>query len=78
MIRTIEKCVCDFCGRESDDRLNLKRIAIYDSSITREPKANVDICLTCFEKMVKSMQPDIKERVVFEFDELRIRENKND
>ena len=51
-----EICVCDFCGKESDDRLTLKRIKIYDSSVCSGAKAELDVCNDCLSKIIKPLE----------------------
>lgn len=77
MIRHITTATCDFCGKEDDDILNLKKIAIFDSSVVQMPKASLDICTDCFAKMVESLRspqsPRLKEWLTEKFPELNRR-----
>ena len=57
MIQTFERCICDICGKEKEDRLELLRLKVFDSSITREPKQELDMCRECFTKLMENATP---------------------
>ena len=73
MIQTFEKCICDICEKEKEDRLELLRLKVFDCSITREPKQELDMCKECFTKLMKNAisypKNFAKEKFHLKFDE---------